>query len=132
MSQHISVFYRTINKWVQKRYTFTAHRFPSLKIAALAFVQVRIYLHSQILNYGAESEINFCLRQPPETLNEIATPFLEIVTPKANSHTLLLSRAINLHLSRSKGTQNTQRALRGHSEHVNQSHQSEPKILRLV
>ena len=63
MSQHISVFYRTINKWVQKRYTFTAHRFPSLKIAALAFVQVRIYLHSQILNYGAESEINFWLRQ---------------------------------------------------------------------
>ena len=105
MSQHISVFYRTINKWVQKRYTFTAHRFPSLKIAALAFVQVRIYLHSQILNYGAESEINFWLRQgAPETLNEIATPFLEIVTPKANSHTILLSRAVNLLLSSSEST----------------------------
>ena len=53
------------NKWVQKRYTFTAHRFPSLKIAALAFVlycsfcELMVCFHRQIINYAAESEIIF-------------------------------------------------------------------------
>ena len=84
-------------------------------------------------------------------LNEIATPFLQIATPIANSHTFHgtnLSRAVNLHLSRSEHSESTQRALREHSESTHRALRrhsestqialkirvisSEPKILRLV